>query len=83
MAALADIRKYQKTTELLMRKLPFQRCLRDVIQENNSHKDWDYKCSADAGVFQEATESYMIELYADAMFACIHRRRVTLDPYDI
>ena len=81
--ALRDIRKYQKSGELLLQKLPFQRCLRDVVQELNTH-DWDYKFSQEAvGVFQEATEAFMVELYADAMYACIHRQRVTLHPYDI
>lgn len=31
--ALREIRRYQKTTELLIRKLPFQRLVREVAQE--------------------------------------------------
>lgn len=31
--ALREIRKYQKSTELLIRKLPFQRLVREIAQD--------------------------------------------------
>jgi len=34
--ALREIRKFQKSTELLIRKLPFQRLVREIAQEYKS-----------------------------------------------
>ena len=44
--ALREIRRYQKSTELLIRKLPFQRLVREIAQDfkvNNSAPNvtWD------------------------------------------
>lgn len=33
LVACSEIRKYQKSTELLIRKLPFQRLVREIAQD--------------------------------------------------
>ena len=62
MVALREIRKYQKSTDLLIRKLPFQRLVREIIFE---HKQ-DYRLApAAAEAFQEAAEAYLVGLFED------------------
>jgi histone H3 len=38
--ALREIRRYQKTTELLLRKLPFQRLVREICNGYNNELRW-------------------------------------------
>ena len=78
--ALRQIRKYQKSTDLLIRKLPFQRLVREVAQ---AHKV-DLKFTGSALLaLQEATEAYMVGLYEDSNLCAIHARRVTMMPRDL
>ena len=78
--ALREIRKYQKSTELLLRKLPFQRLVREVAQEFKS--DLRFQSSAVLAL-QEACESYMVGLFEDTNLCAIHAKRVTIMPKDI
>ena len=78
--ALREIRKYQKSTELLIRKLPFQRLVREIAQ--------DYKCdlrfqSTALLALQEAAEAYLIGLMEDTQLCAIHAKRVTIMPKDM
>ena len=78
--ALRGIRKYQKSTYLLIRKLPFQRLVREIIFK---HKQ-DYQLAPAAAVaFQEAAEAYLIELFEDTNLCAIHTKRVKIMPKDI
>ena len=79
--ALRDIRRYQKGTELLLRKLPFQRLVREIAAET-SKKGLRFQASAVLAM-QEATEAYMVNLFADTCLCAIHGRRVTIQPRDI
>lgn len=79
-AALREIRKYQKTTELLIRKAPFQRLVREVAQEFKT--DVRFQSQAILAL-QEAAEAYLIGLYEDANAAAIHGKRVTVMPKDM
>ena len=72
--ALREIRKYQKSTELLIRKLPFQRLVREVAQEFKS--DLRFQSSAVIAL-QEACESYLVSLFEDTNLCAIHAKRVT------
>jgi histone H3 len=78
--ALRQIRKFQKGTELLIRKAPFQRLVREAAQAQKEGLRW--AASAVAAV-QEATESYIISLLSDANLAALHSRRVTALPRDL
>ena len=44
--ALREIRRYQKSTELLIRKLPFQRLVREITAEIENRKFSDYRWQA-------------------------------------
>ena len=78
--ALREIRKYQKSTDLLIRKLPFQRLVREIASEYKN--DLRFQSSAVLAL-QEAAESYMIGLFEDTNLCAIHGKRVTIMPKDM
>merc|ERR1712119_117673 len=78
--ALREIRRYQKSTELLLRKLPFQRLVREIASEIKS--DLRFQSSAIMAL-QEATEAYLVSLFEDTNLCAIHAKRVTIMPKDI
>jgi histone H3 len=73
--ALREIRKYQKSTDLLIRKLPFQRLVKSVAVDIKS--DVRFQSSAMMAL-QEATEAYLVGLFEDTNLCAIHARRVTI-----
>ena len=80
--ALRDIRKYQKSTDLLIPKLPFQRLVREVLQDyRNGHGIRIQSLGILA--LQEASEAYMVGLFADSNLCAIHAKRVTVMPKDM
>lgn len=78
--ALREIRRYQKSTELLIRKLPFQRLVREIAQSHKS--DLRFQSTAIAAL-QEATEAYLVSLFEDTNLCAIHAKRVTIFPRDM
>ena len=78
--ALREIRKYQKSTELLIRKLPFQRLVREVAQDFKN--DLRFQGSA-VMALQEAAEAYLVSLFEDTNLCAIHAKRVTIRPRDM
>jgi histone H3 len=78
--ALREIRRYQKSTELLIRKLPFQRLVREIAQDFKT--DLRFQGSAVLAL-QESAEAYLVGLFEDTNLAAIHARRVTIFPRDI
>ena len=85
--ALKQIRQYQKSTELLIRKLPFQRLVREIASDSGVIKS--PLCgkvrfqSAAVMALQEAAEAYLVGLFEDTNLCAIHARRVTIMPKDI
>jgi histone H3 len=78
--ALREIRRYQKSTDLLIRKLPFQRLVREIAQDFKS--DLRFQGSAVLAL-QEAAEAYLVGLFEDTNLCAIHAKRVTIMPKDI
>ncbi len=78
--ALREIRKYQKSTELLMRRLPFQRLVREIAQDFKA--DLRFQTSAILAL-QEAAEAYLTGLMEDTNLCAIHAKRITIMPRDI
>ncbi len=78
--ALHEICKYQKSMDLLLRKLPFQRFVRGITQ--NVRGDLCFQATALAAS-QEATNAYLIGLLEDTNLCAIHARRVTIMPKDL
>ena len=78
--ALREIRKYQKTTDLLIRKLPFQRLVREVAQDFKS----DLKFQGTALLaLQESSEAFLTGYFEDSNLCAIHAKRKTIYPKDI
>lgn len=78
--ALREIRKYQGSTELLLRKLPFQRLVREIAQDFRSDLKFQQK-AIDA--LQHASEAYLVGLFEDTNLCAIHGKRKTIKPSDI
>lgn len=81
--ALREIRRYQKSTELLIRKRPFQRLVREIADDLRSPQmKWQgdgYRFQSTAiEALQEALELYLASLFEDANLCAIHAKRVTL-----
>ncbi|KAL0211513.1 hypothetical protein P9112_009811 [Eukaryota sp. TZLM1-RC] len=79
--ALKEIRKYQKSCELLLRKLPFQRVVREIAREHGADQMRFQSVALEA--LQEATETYLVGLFEDANLCTLHGKRVTLMPKDL
>lgn len=73
--ALREIRKYQKSTDLLFRKLPFQRIVKEIAQKQKN--DVRFHSSAMMAL-QQAAEAYLVGLFEDTNLCAIHARRVTI-----
>ena len=78
--ALREVRKYQKGTELLIRKAPFQRLVRELAA---TQKDGLRFQGSAVLAIQEATESYMTGLLSDTNLCAVHARRVTIMSRDL
>ncbi|KAH8113270.1 histone-fold-containing protein [Phellopilus nigrolimitatus] len=87
--ALREIRRYQKSTDLLLRKLPFARIVREIAMDmttdmgdygNGVGLRWQTSALL---ALQEATEAYLVHLFEDANLCAIHAKRVTIMQRDI
>ena len=79
--ALREIRKYQKNTQNVIRRLPFQRLVRDIASEFRVDA-LRFQSSALAAL-QECVEHYMVNLYCDSQLCATHAKRVTLFKKDM
>ncbi|XP_076922566.1 histone H3.3a-like [Bidens hawaiensis] len=78
--ALREIRKFQKSTELLIRKSPFQRLVLEIAQDYKA--DLRFQSHAVLAL-QEAAEAYLVGLFEDTNLCSIHAKRVTIMVKDI
>jgi histone H3 len=78
--ALMEIRRYQKSAELLIRKLPFNRLCREVAQDFKTDLRFQ---NAAIGALHEAAEYYLVALFEDVNLLAIHRKRITITVKDI
>ncbi|KAF8450585.1 histone-fold-containing protein [Boletus edulis BED1] len=87
--ALREIRKYQRSTDLLLRKLPFSRVVREIALDMMTDTNFQlgetalrWQSSAILAL-QEATEAFLVHLFEDANLCAIHAKRVTIMQRDI
>jgi len=78
--ALREIRRYQKSTEMLLPRASFQRMVREVTQSIDTK--WRYQKTA-LMALQEAAEAYMVSLFEDINAAAIHAGRTTVMVKDL
>lgn len=79
-AALREIRRMQKTTDLLVRKMPFARLAREVAQEFKTDARYS---STGILATQEAAEAFLVGRHEHANLCAIHAKRVTIMPKDM
>ena len=78
--ALRQIKRYQKSTELLLRKAPFQRLVRELATGQKEGLRW---AASAVAALQEATEAYVTGLLSDSNLCALHAKRVTLMARDL
>ena len=78
--ALREIRKYQKSTDLLIRKVPFQRLVREVCREFKQELRFQ---STALLALQEAAEAYLVNMFSQCNDICNHAKRMTLQKKDV
>ena len=78
--ALREICHYQKSMNLLIRRLPFQRLVREIAQDFKTDLRFAVQTMA---ALQEAAEAYLVGLFEDSNLCAIHAKRVTIMPKDI
>ncbi|GJD10256.1 Histone H3 [Galdieria sulphuraria] len=78
--ALMEIRKFQKSTELLIRKLPFARLVKEITQHYHHELRWQVEAVL---ALQTSAEDYLVGLLEDANLCAIHAKRVTIMPKDM
>ena len=78
--ALREIRRYQRSTDHLIRKMPFERLVREIAQ--GFRCDFRFQGTA-IEALQEASEAYLVSLFEDTNLCAIHAKRVTIQPKDM
>lgn len=83
--ALREIRKFQKSTDLLIRKLPYQRFVREILQDTCEEMGIDSKriTSQAMNAIQEGGEAYIVDLMTRTNRRAIRAKRVTIMPRDM
>ena len=80
--ALREIRRYQKSTELLIQKLPFQRLVKEVVQDMFPSLNLRFQSTALLAL-QEACEDFLVRMFGQVNDIAIHGKRVTIQTKDI
>lgn len=78
--ASKGIRRYQKNTHLILRKLPFQRMVREIGTEMLAGCRFQ---STAILVIQEAAEAFLVSLFEDSGLIALKSRRLTVMPRDL
>lgn len=78
--ALREIRRYQRSSNLLMRKAPFRRLVQEIAQDMRD--DIRFQSLAILAL-QEACEAHLIGLFEDTNLCALHAKRVTIMPRDM
>ncbi|KAI9813017.1 MAG: centromeric DNA-binding histone H3-like protein cse4 [Thelocarpon impressellum] len=81
--ALKEIRRYQRSTDLLILKLPFSRLVREIalpLLPDGEGLRWQ---SHAIQALQEAAEAFMVHLFEDTNLCAIHAKRVTIMQKDM
>ena len=82
--ALREIRKYQKSSDLLIPAMPFSRLIREVAQSVLGYNMPEFRFqSAAIMALQEAAEAFLVTLFQDTLLCAIHAKRETIMPRDM
>ena len=81
--ALCEIRRYQKTTDLLIRKAPFQRLVRELLDDVQATIEVERCTGSSILALQEAAKAHLVGVKEDTNLVALHAKRVTIMPKDI
>ncbi len=82
--ALREIRRYQKSTDMLLARAPFQRLVKEIAQGSATGYRDELRFQACAvAALQEAAESYLVSMFEDSNLCAIHAGRVTIMKKDM
>jgi histone H3 len=82
MVALRKIQKFQKNTDLLIRKAPFQRLVREIVHNMSRKSDLQMQSTALLAL-QEAAEYFMVDVFSDTNLCTQHSKRATIKVKDL
>ena len=82
--ALREIRRYQKSTDLLIPKLSFQRLVREILAEADPVNNVPKRFQKDALLaLQEAAEDHLVKMFEYSQNCAVHGKRITIQKEDI
>ena len=80
--ALREIRRYQRSTELLIPKAPFQRLVKEILLDVSTTDVHRIQAGA-LNALHEAAEQFMVQTFDDANLCAIHASRSTVMKKDL
>ncbi len=80
--AAREIRKFQKTTDLFIRKAPFQHLVQEIIQDMSRKSDLQMQSTALLAL-QEAVEYFMVDVFNNTNLCVLHGKRKTIMVKDL
>ena len=88
--ALCEIRRYQQSTESLIKRTPFNKLIKEIFQEYRICPDGPRTPSVQVhfqstplAALQVAAENFLVGLFEDVNLLAVHAKRVTVMPCDI
>ena len=88
--ALREIQRYQQSTDCLIKRIPFNKVIKEICQEYRVCPDGPGTSSIQVrfqsmtlAALQEAAENFLVGLFEDVNLLAVHRKRVTVMPCDI
>lgn len=79
-AILREIKKLQKTGDLLIKKYPFQQLIREICKEINQEIRFQ---SQGLLALQEAAEAFLVGLFEDCNLLALHCKRTVIRKKDL
>lgn len=77
---LSEIRKFQRSSDLLIHRLPFARLVKEITLKFHHSLQWQ---NIALEALQHASEDFLIGLLEDANLSALHAKRITIMPKDI
>ena len=79
---MREIRKYQKSTDLLIKRAPFIRLVKEILHKKLGRAEIRMQRIA-VEALQEVAEYYVTNLFDGANLCALHAKRITLQPKDM
>ena len=90
MLALSEIKRYQQSTECLIKRTPFSKLIKEILQEYRVCPDGAGMPSVQVrfqstavATLQEAAKNFLVGLFKDVNLLAVHAKRVTVMLCDI